>query len=283
MLIILISVPSAVLGLFLLYLWAIHPDNSHLDECLHFTKWDFAHRGLWNLAEGIPENSLPAFRRAVEQGFAIELDVHLTKDGELVVFHDDTLTRMCRRNGTIESTTMDQLSACRLLDTGCHIPRLSEVLTLVNGQVPLLIELKLPTSDLSLCRRLKEELSTYRGRYLIESFNPLGLRWYRRHCPSVLRGQLAARYEPTRGLDALLKFLSTALLVNGISRPHFIAYNYRHATGLGFRLNQKLFHIPVFAWTIRSQEVYTDCKNRFSAAIFENFLPDTLKIRKRPS
>ena len=184
--------------LFLFYLWVIHPDPSRKAECLDYGKWDFAHRGLWDMEEGIPENSLPAFQRAAERGFAIELDVHLTADGELAVFHDDTLTRMCGKDAVIESMTYQQLTEYRLKDTNYGIPRLSEVLALVKGRVPLLIELKLPSRDLHLCPRLLEELQDYKGRYLIESFNPFGLRWFRKHCPHILRGQLAARYQPSR-------------------------------------------------------------------------------------
>lgn len=276
---ILLIVALAALTLFLFYLWIIHPDTSRREECLAFSRWDFAHRGLWDLEKGIPENSLPAFRRAAERGFAIELDVHLTRDGELVVFHDDTLTRMCGRDETVESLTWEQLSCCRLLNTDYRIPKLSEVLRLVSGRVPLLIELKLPTGDMSLCPRLRDELNTYHGQYLIESFNSLGLRWYRRNCPSVLRGQLATRYAPSQGLDALLKFLSTTLMVNCLSRPDFIAYNYQHATGLGFRLNHRLYKIPVFVWTVRSRLAYTNCQERYGAVIFENFLPEKVNTR----
>ncbi len=273
MLLTLLILLIALVLLFFFYLWAIHPNSSRRTECLNYGKWDFAHRGLWDMSEGIPENSLPAFQRAAEKGFAIELDIHLTADGELAVFHDDTLARMCGRDEVIESLTYKELTDLRLLDTDYGIPRLSEVLALVKGRVPLLIELKLPSRDLRLCSRLLEDLKEYKGRYLIESFNPFGLHWFRKHCPHVLRGQLAARYTPSKGLDAALKFCSTTLLVNCLSRPDFISYNYKDATGLGFRLNQKLYRIPIFVWTVRSRLAYPTCKRNFGTVIFENFLP----------
>lgn len=269
-LLIILLIAAAVV---LLYLWAIRPDTRRKQHCLSFSRWDFAHRGLWNMDRGIPENSLPAFWQAVRHGFAIELDVHLTKDQKIVVFHDDTLKRMCRLDRTVESLTYEELSRYRLLNTDCRIPLLQEVLKLVNGRVPLLIELKLPTSSTALCPLLDRMLETYRGQYLIESFNSLGLLWYRRHRPEILRGQLASRYGPARGLTALLQKLSTSLIVNAASRPDFVAYNYKHTRGLGFLLNHRLFKVPVFAWTIRSRSAYQQCRTRFSAVIFENFLP----------
>lgn len=260
-------------GAVLLYLGLIRPDSRRRQECLAFSAWNFAHRGLWDMNAGIPENSLPAFRRAAERGFAIELDVHLTADGQLAVFHDDTLSRMCGLNRTVESMNYSELARLRLLNTEHRIPLLSEVLKLVEGRVPLLIEMKLPTRSTRLCPLLDRELAAYSGPYLIESFNPLGLRWYRKHRPAVLRGQLACRHAPAPGLEGFLRKLSASLLINCVSRPHFIAYHFLHMDGLGVRLNQSLFQIPVFAWTIRSQEDFEECKEKYCGVIFEGFVP----------
>ena len=270
----LLIVILAAAAVLVLYLWAIRPNTSRRENCLAFARWDFAHRGLWNMDRGIPENSLPAFQKAVEHGFAIELDVHLTKDQEIVVFHDDTLKRMCQLEQPVEALTYDELSRYRLLNTDCRIPLLREVLELVNGRVPLLIELKLPTSSTALCPLLDAMMASYPGKYLVESFNSLGLLWYRKHRPEILRGQLASRYAPSRGFDGLLKKLSTALIVNAASRPDFVAYNYKHVHGLGFRLNRGLFKVPVFVWTVRSRLAYQRCRKQFSSVIFEQFLPE---------
>lgn len=271
LLLILLLAAGVILGL---YLWAIRPNTARKENCLAFARWDFAHRGLWNMSRGIPENSLLAFKKAVEHGFAIELDVHLTKDQEIVVFHDDTLKRMCQLDEPVESMTYDELSRYRLLNTDCRIPLLRDVLKLVNGRVPLLIELKLPTRSTALCPILDRMMDSYPGQYLIESFNSLGLLWYRKNRPEILRGQLASRYAPSRGLDSLLKKLSTGLIVNAASRPDFVAYNYKHTRGLGFRLNHGLFKVPVFAWTVRSRLAYERCRKKFSSVIFENFIPE---------
>lgn len=151
-------------------------------------KW--AHRGLHDKKRGIPENSFPAFRAAIEAGDGIELDVHLTKDGQLVVFHDDTFERICGRRGKWKILHMKR---CRSTDLrrqkrGFHY---CQVLQLVDGKVPLLIEVKLPNTDTKICRKLDEELRKYHGEYMIQSFNSLVLRWMKKHRNEIPRGQLS--------------------------------------------------------------------------------------------
>ena len=261
--------------LILLCLWTIHPSFKRRETLRPFTRWDYAHRGLWNLEEdGIPENSLPAFRRAVEQGFAIELDVHLTADNQLIVFHDDDLKRICSADGSCETMTVSELQTLSLSGTGEHMPLLRDVLDLVDGRVPLLIELKLPTRNTAICDHVHTLLETYRGAFLIESFHPFALRRYRQLDPDILLGQLSCRYSAKAKMHPLLKFLSTTLMENAVSRPDFIAYNFKHRDILGFDLNRRLFHTPAFAWTARSPKDYRVCQKNFDAVIFERFLPE---------
>lgn len=269
-----ILIAAVIPVFFFFYLWLIRPDTRFRTDCLAFSTWNFAHRGLWNMNEGIPENSLAAFQRALEHKYAIELDVHLTADGQLAVFHDDSLNRMCGIDLPVESVHSEQLSHLRLLHTEYHIPLLHEVLELVNGRVPLLIEMKLPSRNLSLCPLLDRQLRAYSGPYLIESFNSLGLYWYRKHRPDILRGQLTCRFTPSAGWDGFLKKLLSALLVNCVGRPHFIACHHRQANGFGIRLNRLIYDIPLFAWTVRSPEDFAECKGNFHAVIFEGFKPE---------
>ena len=258
-----------------IYLWLIHPRLSRQERqhCRRLARNHFAHRGLHDRRAGIPENSMAAFRRAVEAGYGIELDVHLTADGHLVVFHDESLRRMCGVDGEVEECTLSQLEPLRLAGTGSGIPLLSSVLEMVDGRVPLLIEMKLPGRDISLCPVLAGMLREYKGEYLIESFNPFGVRWFRRHCPGVPVGQLSARYTPEDPNSGLLKFLSTTLLMNTVSRPDFVAYDCRFTDVLGLRFNRHLFRAPVFVWTIRTEEEYRRCAGRFDGIIFENIRP----------
>lgn len=261
-------------GLAGLYLWAIHPNVGRKEGCLEYTAWKFAHRGLWNRNAGIPENSMPAFRAAIQNHYAIELDIHLTRDGKLAVFHDDSLQRMCGYPGSVESYSWEELQKMRLDHTEERIPLFEDVLRLVNGQVPLLIELKVPNRSLALCPVAARVLDAYRGPYVIESFQPFALRWFRKHRPDVLVGQLSSRYQKTLQVNSLFKLLSSSLIVHVVSRPDFVAYNFRAADGLGIDLNQHLFRIPVFAWTVRNEQEYEICREKnFNTVIFENFRP----------
>lgn len=262
-----------IIGLLLLFIWAVHPDYSGRRKSLVLSGRNFAHRGLWDLSGGIAENSLPAFRAAADSGYGIELDVHLTRDGQLAVFHDDTLNRVCGVPGTVESKTYEELKALPLSGTDLHMPLLSDVLHVVNGKVPILIELKLYGTSCRLCERVMELLSSYHGKYLIESFNPFALYWFRVHHPEIPRGQLSSRYEPSLGLNPLIKLASTTLIENVLSRPHFIAYNHKTDDVLGLRICRRLFHAPCFAWTVRSEKDAKSCSPRYDAIIFEHFRP----------
>lgn len=259
--------------IFLFYLWLIHPSTGKRESFREFTGKDYAHRGLWDLSEGIPENSMPAFRRAVEQGFAIELDVHLTKDHRLVVFHDDSLKRVCGVSGTPESKTLAELRRLSLSGTEEHMPTLQEVLGLVRGRTPILVEIKQPAVHSEICRYLEPVLSAYDGPYLIESFNPMALRSYRKLNPCPLFGLLSERYPASLKLNPLAKILSTTLMFNAICRPDFIAYNFRTDDVTSLMLMRKLFHVPLFAWTVRKPSEYKNCAARYDAVIFEKFIP----------
>lgn len=272
--VLLLILAAAVVFMVLSYIYSIAPRMARRRECAEFTRWMYAHRGLWNSESGIPENSLPAFARAVESGFAIELDVQLTRDNRLVVFHDDTLERMCGVRGRVSSFTLRELKKFRLKDTGFAIPEFREVLEVVKGRVPLLIEIKLPTHNTRTCIILNHELKKYEGKYCIESFNSLALRWFRRHRPGIVRGQLSDRFRKSDGVNLILRFLAARLMLNWVGRPDFIAYNYRYADKLGLRLQRKLFRAPVFAWTVQNQPDWKACSRTFDTVIFDGFLPE---------
>ena len=238
-----------------------------------YARWDYAHRGLWNMNEGVPENSMEAFRRAVQAGYGIELDVHLTRDNKLVVFHDSNLKRMCGVEGMIEDMTFSQLSGLRLAGTEHGIPLFKDVLQMVDGIVPILVEIKTPTLDVSICPVVKRRLDTYEGRYIVESFNPYAIRWFRLHAPQVLRGQLATRYAKNSGVNPFARAASTALVVNILGRPDFIAYNYRVSNGIGIRIHRHIYHTPSFAWTVNDPQAYPTVRESWDATIFEGFCP----------
>lgn len=237
-----------------------------------------AHRGLYDAEAGIPENSMPAYRRAIAAGYPIELDIHVTLDGQLVVFHDHNPERICGVPGRIERMTLAELRALHLGGTDLVMPTLEEVLELVDGQVPLLIEFK--CEDFHTCRRLcrtaDRVLSQYEGIYLVQSFFPFVSAWYRFHRPEVCRGQLASSYWgcPDRDKHSrLILTMSGALLFNVFGRPDFISYDIGFPRAWGRYLCRRLFHAGTAGWTIRSQEALEHEQRRNGMCIFEGFLP----------
>jgi len=201
---------------------------------------NFAHRGLHSRDKLVPENSIEAFRLAAAAGYGIELDVQLSKDGYLMVFHDDTLDRVCGVSGRVDEFTYEELMQLRLCGTEYTIPLLSEVLDVVCGRCPIIVELKNGKRNKELCRKTYAELSCYRGDICVESFNPFIVMWFRFHGRDLIRGQLAM---PAKDYDNLPKFLGTLLshtFFNFLARPHFIAYKICKKKALGAKIAELL-------------------------------------------
>ncbi|MGN1023379.1 MAG: glycerophosphodiester phosphodiesterase family protein [Lachnospiraceae bacterium] len=260
-----------------LYLYCIMPRMFHRPDMAPLRSRYFAHRGLHDIALGIPENSLPAFSRAVEQGFGIELDLHLTKDGIPVVFHDFHLKRMTGEEGDVEDYTLKELKSFHLAGTNEQIPTLSEVLSLVDGKVPLLIEYKTETTDIRVCPVSEEQLKNYRGLYCVESFNPIAMRWYKKHRPDILRGQLSDKmlhYKQFRTAKLFLGALCLqGMVTNVFSRPDFIAFDIKFKNLSRF-LDRKLFGSVSAGWTVKSREELSRARHSYDVFIFEDFVPD---------
>lgn len=234
---------------------------------------DYAHRGLWNAQR--PENSLPAFAAAAEAGYGIELDVHLTRDDVLVVFHDDTLERMCGVPDRVEEKTLKELQQLRLSGSGESIPTLDQVLETVAGRVPLIVEIKADKRLTELCRRTRERLRAYGGAYCVESFHPLAVRWFRKNAPEVIRGQLAYGLGMKRAQgkrNGALDLFLASLIGNTLGRPDFVAYDEASA-GLPPRLTRLMGAHPV-AWTVRDPARMRALRKCYELQIFEGFLPD---------
>ncbi len=183
-----------------------------------------AHRGLFNNEKGIPENSIEAFKLAVENDFAIELDVHITLDEEIVVFHDNNIKRMTGVNAIVEDCTFEYLSSLNLINTKYNIPKLKDVLDLIDGKVPLLIEIKNTRRVGKLELKLMEMLTLYNGKYIIESFNPLSLYFIRKRYPRVIIGQLASKNMEEVSSN-IKRFILENMLLNFLVKPNFIAYD----------------------------------------------------------
>ena len=260
-----------IVFLFMLYLFMIAPRMSFRRRMRAYRGVMFAHRGYHDMDGGIPENSMTAFHRAITLGYGIELDVHLSADGRLIVFHDDTLKRMCGRNETVESLTSTELTHCHLSGTTETIPLLDDVLQLVHGQTPLLIELKIPSDSTEICEKLCHLLQNYEGSYLVQSFNTKGLQWFRKNAPHILRGQLSSRLTRSDRSPAwVLRFAVENLLCNVIGRPDFIAYKLNDLPNLSVWFLKIFFRTPVAVWTLRTSRALRVGKKDYDMQIFEN-------------
>lgn len=257
----------------ILYFLMIMPRITYRPNIAPFKEWLYAHRGLHDNKLGIPENSLCAFQRAVEEGFGIELDVRMTKDGVPVIFHDYTLKRVCGAEGRVSDFTYKELQEFSLCSTENKIPTLEEALALVDGRVPLIVELKIESLNTSLCAVVDKLLSSYSGLYCIESFNPLAVRWYRRHRKEIVRGQLSDAFLKEGEFDGTLFFLLQNLLLNWLGKPDFIAYNCKYPKMLSRRICRSLYHNTAAAWTIKSREQLAEARKYFDIFIFDGFMP----------
>lgn len=269
-------------GIFAAYFYSIMPRLIHKPDLRIFEKTRFfAHRGLFKNGTELPENSLPAIRKAADEGYGIEFDIQVTKDGIPVVFHDFTLERMCGQKGRVCDYTLEELERFRLLDCGEKIPTFREALEAVGGRVPLIIEMKVEYFDLRICRAADRILKDYKGLYCIESFNPLVLLWYRKNRPDVCRGQLSDGFifqkEFRRPTKLAPGFFLQFLVTNCVTRPDFIAYNHKYEKNISRRLARRLFKGKAAAWTVRSEEELKKVKRHFDVYIFDSFIPDALR------
>ncbi len=234
----------------------------------------YAHRGLYDPEARIPENSMAAFARAADAGYGIEMDVHLTADNRTVVFHDDLLLRMCGVNKELNGLTLKELEDLRLSGTDERIPGFKEVLDLVDGRVPLIIELKVDHGNYSLlCPLVWQILKDYKGVYCIESFHPGVLLWFRFNHPEVVRGQLSCNFFREKPHADAALFLMTHLMTNFLTAPDFIAYKYKDIDTPAFFLCRRLWKAMTVLWTIPDQKTLEDFRSRADLMIFEGFRP----------
>lgn len=254
-----------------LVVFLLGPGHARSAAKAPFAGRNIAHRGLFEKDQSVPENSLAAFRLAADAGYGIELDVQFSRDGEVVVFHDDALGRVCGVDSRVDALDFTELRALSLCQSDEHIPLFTEVLELVNGRVPIVVELKNGPRNKELCRRTMEILSSYQGDFCVESFNPFIVAWFRFHAPHVLRGQLSQppKAYAGEGVSRLTGAILGRVLLDFIARPHFIAYRIGPKP-LSVRFAEALGAMR-FAWTAHDESAERD----FDAVIFEHYRPET--------
>lgn len=238
-----------------------------------FNSWlvetPIAHRGLHD--KDCPENSISAFQKAITEGYPIELDVQMIADGTVIVFHDESLSRLTDNDGYIKFLNKSDLEILRLKDSKEKIPTFEEVLKVVDGKVPLLIEIKNPSKVGQLEKKVIELLKDYKGEYAIQSFNPYVLEYFYKHAPNILRGQLAGYFKKEK-LSFFKKYALKRMLLNKkISHPDFISYE---AKKIPNRFTRKYRKLPLLAWTVRSQSEYMRVVKYCDNVIFEDFEPN---------
>ena len=192
------AVPFILAGL-ALPVYLVYPGKATGHQKAPFTGRNFAHRGLHSRDKSVPENSAAAFARAAEAGYGVELDVQLSKDGQVVVFHDDTLDRVCGVHARVDELDYSELSGLSLCGSREHIPLFSDVLKIINGRGPIICELKSGKHNRELCEKTYRLISSYPGDICIESFDPTIVAWFRFHAPDIVRGQLASNAREFSG------------------------------------------------------------------------------------
>ena len=233
-----------------------------------------AHRGLHDIARGIVENTASAFAAAMAGSYAIECDLQLTRDGEAVVFHDEHLDRLTEAHGMVKDLTAAEMKALVIRRSTDHVQTLAELLTQVQGKVPLVIELKSHwDGDERLAARALEVLKTYDGPYCIMSFDPDVIDTVRRISPETIRGIVAERafdsYYDSLPLKRQIELRTFAHVAR--TRPDFVSFYFDElpwAPVTAFRASGR----PVISWTIRSAGQASTARRKSDQITFEGFL-----------
>ena len=271
-----IFIPAGIIVfLFAAIVFCVAPGKISLEAkktSLIFKGLNCAHRGLHTEDQAVPENSAAAFEKARKAGYGIELDVQLSKDEKVIVFHDDDLKRVCGTDAPVNSKTLEELSALPLYGTKEFIPLFTEVLK-ITGDTPLIVELKSAGGKNSrLCEETLKILKEQGINYCIESFDPRIVAWFKNNAPEVLRGQLSRQPKNMEGITKLTAFLLGNLLTNFMARPHFIAYeSTKHP--LTVKLCRAMKPINV-VWTIKPEHDIKKFEKENDTIIFEYYEPE---------
>ncbi len=265
------------LALIIIYLFKIAPNlnRKRIDSMKSFEEVYIAHRGLFN-NDDVVENSLRAFKLAKENNYGIELDVQLTSDDKLVVFHDESLNRVCGINKNLRDCSYQELLKYNLLNTNDKIPLFKDVLDILDNDVPLIVEIKSEGDPIKTCDKAVELLRQYNLNFTMESFSPVVVLHLRRKYKDIIRGQLAYNMlkDENEHSSIWVKFRCTYLLNNYLTRPDYVAYDVNNMHNLSFRIISKLFKGECVAWTIKNSEQLNKSREYYQQYIFDSFRPD---------
>lgn len=235
----------------------------------------FAHRGLHS--PGVPENSLAAFRLAIESGYGIELDVQMSRDGQPMVFHDRTLDRMTGRPGQIGGLLASELSKATLLGTGERIPTLRETMDLVGDSVPLLVEIKTDSLDGDFPAAAEAVASAalgHDGPVYVMSFNPRTAERASQASGDVVTGLVTCAYDPAEWPGVPEELLAS---LRDFGRhgdfAQFISHDARDLGSGRVAAFAASGDRPVLCWTVRSEEEEALARHHAANITFEGYMP----------
>ncbi len=265
----------ALLVTVLLFVLAIKPTSRKHALTDEIKKYRYAHRGFFSSEKNIPENSLAAFKAAIDNGYGFELDVHLTADKKLAVIHDPNLLRTAGVDICVSKATYGEISSYKLEGSGERIPLFEDVLALNAGKVPMIVEIKTDDGNASeIAAKVIEALEGYSGVYCIESFYPDVLLALKKIAPDVMRGQLSCDVRRTdKSFSKIKNFVLKNLLTNFLTKPDFIAYAHEDRECFSFSLCRSLYSPTEFLWTVKDKTTLEKAESVGAGVIFDGFDP----------
>lgn len=236
------------------------------------TTTKFAHRGLHNNKNQIPENSMLAYQLALNSSYGIELDIQADVNGTFFCFHDSNTLRMTHVDKDLKGSSYDEIRKYDLLNSDEKIPLFTDLLKLINGKVPLLIEIKTHKNYKKTLFKFIELMDKYQGEFAVFSFNPLIVNWFKKHKPSYIRGQITSYFTENKKMPKIGKFIMKRLLTNIMSKPDFVSYN---KDNLPNKYAQKVKDkgLVLISYTARSLDEMNLALKYCDNIVFENFIP----------
>ena len=236
-------------------------------EVKFLTKNLIAHRGVHD--KNIPENSIEAFKIAISNKYIIELDLHILKDNKIIVFHDDNLYRMTGIRKKVKECTYEEIKELKLNNTESRIPLFKDVLNLVDGKVPILIELKTDNKVGKLEKELTKLLTGYKGEYAIQSFNPLSIFYFKNYYPNIIRGQLSCAFKEEK-MNFFSRYVLKNLCFNFLTKPDFVSYDIHDISKKEVeKLREKYL---MLGWTVKTKKEFEETKKYFDNIICEDVI-----------